>query len=142
MQLKKYILRKAFEDDGKEKWLPESVLWRQKEQFSDGVGYGWIDGLKSFIETQVSDEDMEFAASRFPVMTPPTKEAYYYRMVFEQHFPSMSSVCTVPQVKSIACSTEKAIEWDESFRKNADESGRAVLGVHITKGTKDEMKMP
>ncbi len=74
-------------------------------------------------------------------MTPPTKEAYYYRMIFEQHYPSMSSVCTVPQVKSIACSTEKAMEWDESFRKNADESGRAVLGVHSTAGTTKEMKL-
>jgi asparagine synthase (glutamine-hydrolysing) len=74
-------------------------------------------------------------------MTPPTKEAYYYRMIFEQHYPSMSAVCTVPQVKSIACSTEKAMEWDESFRKNADESGRAVLGVHSTAGTEKEMKI-
>jgi len=72
-------------------------------------------------------------------MTPPTKEAYYYRMVFEQHFPSMASVCTVPQVKSIACSTEKAMEWDESFRKNTDESGRAVLGIHVTSGTNNEI---
>ena len=74
-------------------------------------------------------------------MTPPTKEAYYYRMVFEMKYPSMSAVCTVPQVKSIACSTEKAMEWDEAFRKNADESGRAVLGVHATSGTQKEMKL-
>lgn len=72
-------------------------------------------------------------------MTPPTKEAYYYRMIYEQHFPSMSAVCTVPQVKSIACSTEKAIEWDEAFMNNADESGRAVLGVHSTSGTDYEL---
>jgi len=81
------------------------------------------------------------AANRFPIMTPPTKEAYYYRMIYEQHFPSMSAVCTVPQVKSIACSTEKAMEWDESFRKNADESGRAVLGIHSTKGSNLEIKL-
>jgi asparagine synthase (glutamine-hydrolysing) len=74
-------------------------------------------------------------------MTPPTKEAYYFRMIFEQHYPSMSAVCTVPQAKSIACSTEKAMEWDESFRKNADESGRAVLGIHSTAGTAKEMKL-
>lgn len=84
---------------------------------------------------------MKNASNRFPIMTPPTKEAYYYRTIFEQHFPSMSAVCTVPQVKSIACSTEKAMEWDESFKKNADESGRAVLGIHNTKGSKLEIKL-
>lgn len=84
---------------------------------------------------------MEHAHKRFPLMTPPTKEAYYYRMLYEQHFPSMTAVCTVPQNKSIACSTEKAIEWDESFKKNADESGRAVLGVHETSGTEKELNL-
>lgn len=138
--IEKFVLRKAF-DDKENPWLPENILWRQKEQFSDGVGYNWIDGLKAFIEKQVSDDDLKNAKLRFPIMTPPTKEAYYYRMVFEQHFPSMTAVCTVPQVKSIACSTEKAIEWDETFKKNADESGRAVLGVHVSKGTKEEMKL-
>lgn len=89
----------------------------------------------------MSDEDLKNAPNRFPIMTPPTKEAYYYRMIYEQHFPSMAAVCTVPQVKSIACSTEKAMEWDETFKKNADESGRAVLGVHNTKGSNLEIKL-
>jgi asparagine synthase (glutamine-hydrolysing) len=127
--IEKWVLRKAF-DDKTHPYLPDDILWRQKEQFSDGVGYNWIDGLKAFIETQVSDDDLKYADQRFPIMTPPTKEAYYYRMIYEQHFPSMSAVCTVPQNKSIACSTEKAVEWDEAFKKNADESGRAVIGVH------------
>lgn len=83
---------------------------------------------------------MNNAGLRFPIMTPPTKEAYYYRMIFEEHFPSMTAVLTVPQVKSIACSTEKAMEWDETFKKNADESGRAVLGVHTTSGTEKQIK--
>lgn len=78
----------------------------------------------------MSDEDLENASNRFPIKTPPTKEAYYYRMIYEEHYPTMSAVNTVPQVKSIACSTEKALEWDESFKKNADESGRAVQ-VHV-----------
>lgn len=126
--IEKWVLRTAF-DDKEKPWLPENILWRQKEQFSDGVGYNWIDGLKDYIEYQVSDDDLKFAGNRFPIMTPPTKEAYFYRTIYEQHFPSMSAVCTVPQVKSIACSTEKALEWDEAFKKNADESGR-VVNIH------------
>lgn len=93
------------------------------------------------MEKNVTDEEMKYAHLRYPIKTPVSKEAYYYRTIFEQHFPSQSSVLTVPQVKSIACSTEKAIEWDESFKKNADESGRAVLGVHTTSGTDKEMKL-
>ncbi len=84
---------------------------------------------------------MDKAYIRFPFQTPPTKEAYYYRWIFEKHYPSMPCATTVPQNKSIACSTEKAIEWDELFKKNNDESGRAVLGVHTSSGTKDELKM-
>eukprot|EP00340_Litonotus_pictus_P009711 CAMPEP_0170520394 /NCGR_PEP_ID=MMETSP0209-20121228/5692_1 /TAXON_ID=665100 ORGANISM="Litonotus pictus, Strain P1" /NCGR_SAMPLE_ID=MMETSP0209 /ASSEMBLY_ACC=CAM_ASM_000301 /LENGTH=552 /DNA_ID=CAMNT_0010806667 /DNA_START=8 /DNA_END=1666 /DNA_ORIENTATION=+ len=133
--IEKWVLRKAF-DDKENPWLPDDILWRQKEQFSDGVGYNWIDGLKAYIETQVSDEDLAYAANRFPIMTPPTKEAYFYRMVYEQHYPSMSAVCTVPQVPSIACSTAKALEWDEAFKKNADESGRAVK-VHNDTNVKE-----
>lgn len=124
--IEKWVLRKAFDD---KTWLPEDILWRQKEQFSDGVGYNWIDGLKEYIESQVSDLEFSNASNRFPIMTPPTKEAYYFRTIYEQHYPTMSAVCTVPQNKSVACSTEKALEWDEAFRKNADESGRAV-NVH------------
>lgn len=89
----------------------------------------------------MSDSLFAEAATRFPLMTPPSKEAYYYRSIFEEHFPSMTAALTVPQVKSIACSTEKAMEWDESFKKNADESGRAVLGIHSTKGTDLEINI-
>lgn len=130
-KIEKYILRKAF-DDKDQPYLPDSVLWRQKEQFSDGVGYGWIDGLKKFAEDYISDEDFSKAELRFPLKTPPTKEAYLYRMWFEEHFPSMSAVNTVPQNKSIACSTEKALEWDIAFKHNADESARSVVGVHVS----------
>ena len=84
---------------------------------------------------------MTYAYLRFPIMTPPSKEAYYYRMIYELHFPSMTAVCTVPQNKSIACSTEKAVEWDELFKKNADESGRAVLGIHSSFGTEKAMDL-
>jgi asparagine synthase (glutamine-hydrolysing) len=126
--IEKNVLRTAF-DNKEDPWLPESVLWRQKEQFSDGVGYSWIDSLKKHVDEQVTDEEFSKAENRFPLMTPPTKEAYWYRSIFEQWFPSMSSVLTVPQAKSVACSTEKALEWDEAFKKNADESGRSV-GVH------------
>merc|ERR1712032_664797 len=87
--IEKWVLRTAF-DDKEDPYLPESVLWRQKEQFSDGVGYNWLDGLKEFIEKQVSDEDFKHAENKFPIMTPPTKEAYYYRKIYESHFPSMS----------------------------------------------------
>lgn len=130
-KIEKFILRSAF-DDKERPYLPDSVLWRQKEQFSDGVGYEWIDGLKSYSNTFVSDDDFNKAQQRFPLKTPPTKEAYLYRQLFEEHFPSMSAVDTVPQNKSIACSTEKALEWDLSFKHNADESARSVIGIHVT----------
>ncbi|MCB9673839.1 MAG: asparagine synthase B [Alphaproteobacteria bacterium] len=123
--IEKELLRTAF--DG---WLPDSVLWRQKEQFSDGVGYGWIDGLKARAERQVTDRQMAEAAERFPVGTPGTKEAYVYREIFDMHFPLPSAATTVPNQESVACSTSVALEWDEAFKKMADPSGRAVRGVH------------
>ena len=124
-KIEKYIVRKAFED-----YLPESVAWRQKEQFSDGVGYSWIDSLRDYAEQEVSDQMFAEAASRFPLNTPLTKEAYLYRSIFEELFPLSSAVMTVPYGKSVACSTPKAIEWDEHFKNMADPSGRAVEGVH------------
>ncbi|MFY0651256.1 MAG: asparagine synthase B [Cyclobacteriaceae bacterium] len=124
-RMEKWILRKAFED-----YLPESVAWRQKEQFSDGVGYNWIDTLKEVVAEAVSDEDLASAAKKFPVNPPQSKEEYYYRTIFEGHFPSESAAKTVPSVKSVACSTAEALAWDESFQNMADPSGRAVLSVH------------
>ncbi len=123
--MEKWILRKAFED-----LLPEEIVWRQKEQFSDGVGYSWIDSLKAFTEQAVSDEQMANAHYRFPVHTPTTKEAYYYRSIFEKHFPSEAAARTVPYEESVACSTQTALAWDESFKNVADPSGRAVIGIH------------
>ncbi|WP_058569567.1 asparagine synthase B [Xylella fastidiosa] len=124
-RMEKGILRAAF--DG---YLPPSILWRQKEQFSDGVGYGWIDGLKAHAETQVSDHALATAETRFQVNPPQTKEAYYYRSIFERFFPSPAAAETVPGGKSIACSSPAAIAWDASFATMADPSGRAVSGVH------------
>ena len=123
--IEKAILREAFEG-----YLPDEILWRQKEQFSDGVGYGWIDGLKAHAEAQVSDRVFAAAASRFPVNPPQTKEAYLYRHIFEQFFPGVACAQTVPGGKSIACSSPAAIAWDAAFAKMADPSGRAVAGVH------------
>ncbi|QNP40270.1 asparagine synthase B [Lysobacter solisilvae (ex Woo and Kim 2020)] len=123
--IEKAILREAFED-----YLPESILWRQKEQFSDGVGYGWIDGLKAHAQAQVSDRVFAAAASRFPVNPPQSKEAYLYRHIFEQFFPGVACAQTVPGGKSIACSSPAAIAWDAAFATQADPSGRAVAGVH------------
>jgi asparagine synthase (glutamine-hydrolysing) len=123
--IEKAVLREAF--DG---YLPESILWRQKEQFSDGVGYGWIDGLKAHAESHVSDRELAAAAKRFPVNPPQTKEAYFYRTVFEQNFPTPAAAETVPGGKSIACSSPAAIAWDAAFAAAADPSGRAVAGVH------------
>ncbi len=124
-RMEKGILREAFAG-----YLPDSILWRQKEQFSDGVGYGWIDGLKAHAEAQVSDRELAAADKRFPVNPPQTKEAYYYRTLFEQFFPTPAAAETVPGGKSIACSTPAAIAWDASFAAMADPSGRAVAGVH------------
>ncbi len=126
-KMEKWILRKAF-DDGST--LPEEVLWRQKEQFGDGVGYSWIDSLREYVQTEVSDKQMATAEFRFPVNTPDTKEGYFYRTVFESYFPQESAARCVPGGKSIACSTAEALEWDESFKNNADPSGRSMKGVH------------
>ena len=123
--IEKRVVREAFAD-----MLPESVAWRQKEQFSDGVGYSWIDTLKEITSAAVSDEQMAHAAERFPINTPMNKEEYYYRSIFEEHFPSESAARCVPSVPSVACSTAEALKWDASFRKLNDPSGRAVKGVH------------
>jgi asparagine synthase (glutamine-hydrolysing) len=123
--VEKWLLRKAFEG-----CLPESILWRQKEQFSDGVGYGWIDGLKAHAEAQISDAEFAAAERRFPINAPQTKEAYFYRRIFETHFPGGAAAATVPGGKSIACSSPAAIAWDAAFAKAADPSGRAIAGVH------------
>ena len=113
-----------------EGYLPDSILWRQKEQFSDGVGYGWIDGLKAHAEAHVSDREFVAAASRFPINPPQSREAYFYRRIFEQLFPGAACAGTVPGGKSIACSSPAAIAWDAAFAEAADPSGRAVAGVH------------
>lgn len=123
--IEKKILREAFQDI-----LPEDIVWRQKEQFSDGVGYSWIDTLKKITSEAVSDRQMEEAAKRFPINTPKNKEEYYYRSIFEEHFPGKSAALTVPSVASVACSTAEALAWDESFKNLNDPSGRAVSGVH------------
>ena len=125
-KMEKWILRKAFED-----YLPASVAWRQKEQFSDGVGYSWIDSLKQLTSEKVSDEQMKSAKFRFPINTPMSKEEYFYRSIFAEHFPSDTAASCVPSVPSIACSTPEALAWDPSFRNNADPSGRAVKSVHL-----------
>ena len=124
-RMEKGILRAAFEG-----YLPDSILWRQKEQFSDGVGYGWIDGLKAHAEARVTDRELAAAGKRFPINPPLTKEAYYYRSLFEQFFPTPAAAETVPGGKSIACSSPAAIAWDASFANAADPSGRAIAGVH------------
>lgn len=124
-KLEKQILRDAFAD-----MLPEAIVKRQKEQFSDGVGYGWIDQLKEHAALRVSDAEMSRASFRFPVNPPDTKEGYFYRSLFEEHFPSESAARCVPSGKSVACSTPEALAWDASFAGSADPSGRAVKGVH------------
>lgn len=124
-KIEKYILRQAFEG-----YLPESVTWRQKEQFSDGVGYNWIDSLREMAEKKVSDKQMERAAERFPINPPMSKEEYWYRTMFEEHFPSAAAASTVPSVPSVACSSAVALEWDESFKNRIDPSGRAIKSVH------------
>jgi len=128
-RMEKYILRKAFDDKTKP-FLPDSILWRQKEQFSDGVGYGWIDSLRAHAEKEVTDEQFKMAAHRFPYNTPATKEAYYYRSIFQSLFPQQDAAKTVPGGPSIACSTPAAIEWEKSWKSQLDPSGRSVLGVH------------
>ncbi|WP_435247536.1 asparagine synthase B [Vibrio sp. nBUS_14] len=124
-KMEKHILRECFED-----YLPDSIAWRQKEQFSDGVGYDWIDTLKATAEDKVTDKQMETAQFRFPYNTPTTKEGYAYREIFEELFPLESAAECVPGGPSVACSSAKAIEWDESFKNCVDPSGRAVQAVH------------
>ena len=123
--MEKRIVREAFSD-----MLPEEIVWRQKEQFSDGVGYSWIDTLKKMTEELVTDEQMAHAAERFPINTPMCKEEYYYRSIFEEHFPSESAARSVPHEASVACSTAIALEWDEAWKNMNEPSGRAVAGVH------------
>ena len=123
--MEKKIVREAFSS-----LLPEEVVWRQKEQFSDGVGYSWIDTLKQITSEAVSDEQMAHAAERFPINPPQNKEEYYYRSIFAEHFPSDSAAKSVPSEASVACSTAIALEWDEAFKNMNDPSGRAVKGVH------------
>ena len=124
-RMEKWVLRKAFED-----MLPASVAWRQKEQFSDGVGYSWIDTLKEVVATAISDEQLANAKFKFPIQTPTSKEEYYYRSIFTEHFPSDAAALSVPQEASVACSTKIALEWDEAFKNLNDPSGRAVANVH------------
>ena len=124
-RMEKWVLRKAFED-----MLPKSVTWRQKEQFSDGVGYDWIDNLKEMVDLEVSDEQLENAKYKFPIQTPSSKEEFYYRSIFADHFPSDTAALSVPSVPSVACSSPIALEWDESFKNMNDPSGRAVANVH------------
>lgn len=125
--IEKKILRDAFKD-----MLPDEIICRQKEQFSDGVGYSWIDMLRQITSEAVTDEQMAHAAERFPINTPLCKEEYYYRCIFEEHFPSDSAAASVPHEASVACSTSTALAWDESFRNLNDPSGRAVSGVHLS----------
>lgn len=124
--MEKKILRKAFSS-----LLPQEVAWRQKEQFSDGVGYSWIDTLKQITASSVSDEELAHAADRFPINPPRNKEEYFYRSLFAAHFPSDSAARTVPSVPSVACSTAEALAWDKAFANLNDPSGRAVSGVHL-----------
>ena len=124
-RMEKWVVRKAFEE-----YLPESVAWRQKEQFSDGVGYRWIDTLKEVVAEAVSDTQMENAHFRFPIQTPQNKEEFYYRSIFESHFPSDAAALSVPSVPSVACSTPVALAWDAAFQNMNDPSGRAVAKVH------------
>ena len=123
--IEKWILREAFSD-----MLPQEIVWRQKEQFSDGVGYSWIDTLKEMTAREISDAQFAAAARRFPINTPATKEEYYYRSIFDECFPSETAAACVPHEASVACSTAKALEWDASFKKMNEPSGRAVADIH------------
>ncbi|MCB8999026.1 MAG: asparagine synthase B [Bacteroidales bacterium] len=125
-KMEKWVLRKAFED-----YLPASVAWRQKEQFSDGVGYSWIDTLKVVAAEKVTDDQLANAKYRFPIHPPMSKEEYHYRTIFAEHFPSDSAATCVPSVPSVACSTPEALAWDASFSSNPDPSGRAIKNVHV-----------
>lgn len=135
-RMEKWVVRKAFED-----YLPESIAWRQKEQFSDGVGYSWIDTLKEQAALRVSDEQLAAAAERFPINPPQSKEEYLYRSIFAEHFPSATAALTVPSVKSVACSTPEALAWDASFQNVNDPSGRAVANVHNESYEKEKSRV-
>jgi len=124
-KIEKWVLREAFKE-----YLPESVLWRQKEQFSDGVGYSWIDSLKDLVSKEVSDLELKKASDIFPINTPLNKEEYYYRTIFYEHFPSNAAAKSVPSVPSVACSTPHALKWDESFKNLNDPSGRSISNIH------------
>ena len=124
-KIEKWVLREAFKE-----YLPESVLWRQKEQFSDGVGYSWIDSLKDLVTKEVSDLELEKASDIFPINTPLNKEEYFYRTIFYEHFPSDAAAKSVPSVPSVACSTPHALKWDESFKNLNDPSGRSISNIH------------
>jgi asparagine synthase (glutamine-hydrolysing) len=134
-KIEKYVLRKAFEG-----YIPEEILWRQKEQFSDGVGYGWIDYLKKHAESAITDEMMKNAKTRFPNQTPSSKEEYYYREIFDGYFTSPSAALTVPVGPTIACSTPTAFKWSKEFAKTADPSGRSVKDVHEHSVEKSDKK--
>ena len=124
-RIEKWVLRKAFEE-----YLPKEVLWRQKEQFSDGVGYSWIDSLKELVSKEITDKQMKSASKKYPINPPQNKEEYYYRTIFNEHFPSDAAAKSVPSVPSVACSSQQALEWDESFKNQNDPSGRAISNVH------------
>jgi asparagine synthase (glutamine-hydrolysing) len=124
-RIEKWVLREAFKD-----YLPQSVLWRQKEQFSDGVGYSWIDSLKELVSKEVTDNDLKNASNVFPINTPRNKEEYYYRSIFNDHFSSEAAALSVPSVPSVACSTPQALEWDEAFKNMNDPSGRSISNIH------------
>ena len=124
-KMEKWILRKAFENE-----LPKNILWRQKEQFSDGVGYGWIDFLKEYVESNISDKEFNMRNKKFPINTPKTKEEYYYRNIFEEFYKSEYAIKTVPSSKSVACSTEEALLWDKDFQNLNDPSGRIISNIH------------
>lgn len=124
-RIEKWALRQAFQGE-----LPEEILWRQKEQFSDGVGYNWIDSLKEFVEQEVSDVNFSYAAVNFPLQTPRTKEEYYYRSIFESYYSSPAAVMTVPSARSVACSTPEALAWDPTFLMADEPSGRSIANIH------------
>ena len=124
-RIEKWVLREAFKD-----YLPESVLWRQKEQFSDGVGYSWIDSLKELVEDEVSDSDFKNSLKIFPINPPQNKEEFYYRTIFHDHFSSDAAAKSVPSVPSVACSTPQALLWDEAFKNMNDPSGRSISNIH------------
>ena len=124
-KIEKNILRESFKG-----YLPDEILWRQKEQFSDGVGYSWIDSLKKYANEIISDLDFDSRIKKFPINTPKSKEEFLYRNIFEKHFPGDDCALCVPSAKSVACSTEEALKWDKDFEKLDDPSGRSIKKVH------------